>query len=49
MFSEWENNRGKLQIIIEKFQNNAVNHLKQIELSHVIKEIKFELEIHLSI
>ena len=29
MFLEWENNRGK-------FQNNAINDVKQISLSHVI-------------
>ena len=29
MFLEWENNSGK-------FQNNAVNDVKQISLSHVI-------------
>ena len=36
MFLEWENNRGKLQIISGKFQNNAINDVKQISLSHVI-------------
>ena len=25
MFVEWESNSGKLQIISEKFQNNAIN------------------------
>ena len=30
MFLEWENNSGK-------FQNNAINDVKQISLSHVIK------------
>ena len=29
MFLEWENNSGK-------FQNNAINDVKQISLSHVI-------------
>ena len=37
MFLEWENNSGKLQSISGKFQNNAVNDVKQISLSHVIK------------
>ena len=36
MFLEWENNSGKLQIISGKFQNNAINDVKQISLSHVI-------------
>ena len=42
MFLEWENNRGKLQIISGKFQNsgdfqnNAIYDVKQISLSHVI-------------
>ena len=42
MFLEWENNSGKLQIISgkfqnsDKFQNNAINNVKQISLSHVI-------------
>ena len=42
MFLKWENNSGKLQIISEKFQNcrkfqnNAINDVKQISLSHVI-------------
>ena len=30
MVLEWENNSGK-------FQNNAVNDVKQVSLSHVIK------------
>ena len=30
MILEWENNS-------EKFQNNAINNVKQISLSHVIK------------
>ena len=41
MFLEWENNSGK-------FQNNAVNDVKQISLSHVIKKywkIKNSLKI----
>ena len=29
-FLEWENNSGKLQIISGKFQNNAINDIKQI-------------------
>ena len=29
MFLEWENNKGK-------FQNNAINDVKQVSLSHVI-------------
>ena len=42
MFLEWDHNSGKLQIISgkfqnsEKFQNNAINDVKQISLSHVI-------------
>ena len=42
MFLERENNTGKLQIISRKFQNsgkfqnNAINDIKQISLSHVI-------------
>ena len=38
MFLEWENNSGKLQIISGKFQNNAINDVKQIWLSHVISK-----------
>ena len=41
MFSEWENSSGKLQIISGKFQNNAINDVKQISLSHVIKWLNF--------
>ena len=37
MFLEWGNNSGKLQIISWKFQNNTINDVKQISLSHVIK------------
>ena len=43
MFSEW--NSGKLQIIKKfqnkfgKFQNNAINDIRQISLSHVITMI----------
>ena len=33
MLLEWEN---YLQIISGKFQNNAINDVKQISLSHVI-------------
>ena len=46
MFLGWENNSGKLQIISEKFQNsgefqnNAINDVKQISLSDVIKILK---------
>ena len=41
MFLEWENNSGKLQINRKfqnsgKFQNNAINDVKQISRSHVI-------------
>ena len=41
MFLEWENNSGKLQITRKfqnsgKFQNNAINDVKQISRSHVI-------------
>ena len=44
MFLEWENNSEKLEIISwkfhnsEKFQNNAINDVKQISLSHVIND-----------
>ena len=46
MFLGWENNSRKLQIISEKFQNsgkfqnNAINDVKQISLNHVIKLLK---------
>ena len=36
MFLEWENDSGKLQIISGKFQNDAINDVKQISRSHVI-------------
>ena len=36
MLLEWENNSGKFQKS-GKFQNNAVNDVKQVSLSHVIK------------
>ena len=36
MFLEWENKSGKLQIISGEFQNNAINDVKQISLSHAI-------------
>ena len=36
MFLEWENNSGKLQVINEKFQNNAINDVKHTSLSHAI-------------
>ena len=39
MFLEWESNSGKLQFISGKFQNNAINDVKQILFNHVIKEI----------
>ena len=39
MFLELENNSGKLQIISGKFQNNAINDVKQILLSHVIMDM----------
>ena len=39
MLLEWERNSGKLQIISGKFQNNAINDVKQISLSHVIKDL----------
>ena len=39
MFLEWENNSGKLQIISGTFQNNAINDVKQISLSHVIMKL----------
>ena len=35
MFLEWKYNSGK-------FQNNAINNMKQISISHVIKERKFK-------
>ena len=43
MFLGWENNSGKLQMISRKFQNsgkfqnNAINNVKQISLNHAIK------------
>ena len=49
MFLEWENNSGKLQIITRKFQNSgkfhnkAINDVKQISLSHVIKPETYNL------
>ena len=43
MFLEWESNSGKLQIIRWIFQNNAINDVKQISLSHVIR-----FEIHMN-
>ena len=43
MFLEWENNSGKLQIISGKFQNNAVNDIKQISHSHVIMRINITI------
>ena len=38
MFLEWENNSGKFQIISGKFENNAINDVKQISISHVIRK-----------
>ena len=38
MFLEWENNREKFQNS-GKFQNNAINDVKQISFSHVINII----------
>ena len=35
MFLEWENNSGK-------FQNNAINNVKQISLSHAITDWNFQ-------
>ena len=47
MFLEKENNSGELQIIKGKFQNNAINDVKQISLSHVINnEILFLISNH---
>ena len=49
MVLAWENNSGELQIISEKFpnsgkfQNNAINDVKQISLSNVINNIKNDL------
>ena len=36
MFLEGENSSGKPQIIIGKFENNAIKDVKEISLSHVI-------------
>ena len=50
LFLEWENS-GKLQIISLKFQNSgkfqneAINDVKQISLSHLIKRRKIRVEI----
>ena len=50
MFLEWKNNSGKLQIISRefqnngKFQNNAINDVKQISLSHMIKKWNIALK-----
>ena len=47
MFLEWESNSLKLQIISgkfqnsRKFQNNAINDIKQISLSHVIRSVSY--------
>ena len=40
MFLEWENNSVKLKMISGKFQNNAINDVKLISLSHVICNLK---------
>ena len=48
MFIEWENNSGKLQIISRKFQNNAIDDVKQISLNHVINAKKLEFKSHSS-
>ena len=42
MFLELENNSRKLQINSGKFQNNAINDVKQISLSHVIYNFYFQ-------
>ena len=50
LFLEWENS-GKLQTISLKFQNSgkfqneAINDVKQISLSHLIKRKKIRVEI----
>ena len=50
LFLEWENS-GRLQIISLKFQNSgkfqnkAINDVKQISLSHLIKRRKIRVEI----
>ena len=50
LFLEWENS-GKLQIISLKFQNSgkfqneAINDVKQISPSHLIKRKKIRVEI----
>ena len=49
MFLELVNTSGKLQIC-GKFQNNAINDVKQISLSHVIKtKIQHEKIFHFKI
>ena len=45
MLLEWENNTGTLQIISGKFQNNAINDVYQISLSHVIINIEQPLGV----
>ena len=45
MLLEWENNTGTLQIISGKFQNNAINNVYQISLSHVIINIEQPLGV----
>ena len=48
MFLEWEGNSGKLKIISRKFQNHAINDVKQISLSHVIMNINLRKQtVHL--
>ena len=44
MSLEWENNSGKLQIISGKFQNNAINNVKQISLNHAIIATKRDVQ-----
>ena len=53
MFLKWENISRKLQIISRKFQNSgkfqnsAINNIKQISLTHAIKEwIIFQYSVH---
>ena len=43
MFLEWEKNSGKLKIISGKFQNNAINDVKQISLSYVIRALVYSM------
>ena len=43
MFLECENS-GQLSMISGKFQNNAINEIKQISLSHAIIAIKRDVQ-----